>query len=125
LNSVTDKENDVDKMHSVQSRILYIRVLLPNLLCSVFLCNADDKGTACKIVQDHCQLHCTDQAAEQMINMVQKFFYDHTAPEDQLDVDSYIPSATEEVITVIADMVDEMKGEGADSVKLLQEGAAG
>ncbi|XP_023857020.1 serine-rich adhesin for platelets-like [Salvelinus sp. IW2-2015] len=61
------------------------------------------------------------QAAEQMINMVQKFFYDHTAPEDQLDVDSYIPSATEEVITVIADMVDELTGEDADSVKLLQE----
>ncbi|XP_014027295.1 uncharacterized protein isoform X2 [Salmo salar] len=61
------------------------------------------------------------QAAEQMINMVQKFFYDHTAPEDQLDVDSYIPSATEEVITVIADMVDELEGEDADSVKLLQE----
>ncbi|XP_041756816.2 uncharacterized protein LOC121584776 [Coregonus clupeaformis] len=61
------------------------------------------------------------QAAEQMINVVQKFFYDHTTPEEQLDVDSYIPSATEEVINVIADMVDELKGEDAESAKLLQE----
>lgn len=51
------------------------------------------------------------QATEQTVNMVQKFFYEHAAPEDQsysseLDVESGIPPATEEVMTFIADMVD-------------------
>lgn len=53
-----------------------------------------------------------NQAAEQMVNMVQKCFDDHATPEDQSStsvLESCIPPATEEVMTVIAEMVGELE----------------
>lgn len=48
-------------------------------------------------------------ATEQMVNMVQKCFNDHTNPEDELDVESCIPPATDKVKTVFEDMLDKWK----------------
>ncbi|XP_045069899.1 uncharacterized protein LOC121556694 isoform X4 [Coregonus clupeaformis] len=64
------------------------------------------------------------QAAEQMVNMVQKCFDDHATPEDQSSTSelvSCIPPATEEVMTVIADMVDELEKEDPELAKVLRE----
>ncbi|CAB1349113.1 unnamed protein product [Coregonus sp. 'balchen'] len=61
-----------------------------------------------------------------MVNMVQRFFNYHATPEDQsstseLDVESCIPPATKDVMTVIADMVDKLEKEDPESAKVLRE----
>ncbi|XP_031674646.1 uncharacterized protein LOC116366969 isoform X1 [Oncorhynchus kisutch] len=64
------------------------------------------------------------QAAEQMVNMVQKCFDDHTTPEDQSStsvLESCIPPATEEVMTVIAEMVGELEKEDPELAKVFRE----
>ncbi|XP_055736469.1 uncharacterized protein LOC129822310 [Salvelinus fontinalis] len=64
------------------------------------------------------------QAAEQMVNMVQKCFDDHATPEDQSstsELESCIPPATEEVMTVIADIVGELEKEDPELAKVFRE----
>lgn len=59
-----------------------------------------------------------------MVNMVQKCFDDHATPEDQSstsELESCIPPATEEVMTVIADMVGELEKEDPELAKVLRE----
>ncbi|CAB1339935.1 unnamed protein product [Coregonus sp. 'balchen'] len=59
------------------------------------------------------------QATVQMVNMVQRCCDDHTNPVDQLYVESCIPPATEELMTIFEDMLDELKKEDQESAKLL------
>ncbi|KAL0973335.1 hypothetical protein UPYG_G00202090 [Umbra pygmaea] len=66
------------------------------------------------------------QASEQMVNMVQHFLDSYTIKEDQsstseLHVESCLPHATHEVMTVISDLVDYLEREDPELAKVLRE----
>ncbi|XP_019901385.2 uncharacterized protein LOC105026700 isoform X2 [Esox lucius] len=67
------------------------------------------------------QVASSSQTTEQMVNMFKRFFDDHINPEEKFDIEHCFRTATEKVINVFEDLLDEYEKEDLQSAKVFRD----